>query len=150
MRETKYTASWEVPFEPGILKATGYDGDRATEEWTLKTAGKPARLVLVSDREALSADGADLAFVTVEAGDSNGVRHPAAANLVRFRLEGPVVLAGVGNGNPRSVESFQRPERSLFEGRCLAVLRAGRQAGSATLWAESKGLAGAKVVVDLR
>jgi beta-galactosidase len=149
-RDTRYRATWEVPYAPGTLKVTGYEGERATEEWTIVTAGKPAKLGLSADRDSLSADGADLAFVTVSALDNRGNANPVAENLVRFRVEGPASLEAVGSGNPRCVEGFRRPERRLFEGRCLAVVRAGRAPGTATLWAESSGMGRAGIRFDLK
>lgn len=149
-RATRFTAVYEVPYEPGVLVAVGLD-DRGQEvaRWELKTAGKPAQLRLIPDRPTLRADGQDLCFVTVEVLDAAGNLNPNADNLVRFRLDGPGKVVAVGNGDPRSVESFQQPQRKAFRGRCLAVVRASRQPGQIVLRAEAEGLAGSAAKIQV-
>ncbi len=145
-RATRFLASWKVPYEPGTLTAAGLDAaGNEIARWELATAGAPARLRLAADRDRLRSDGQDLAFVTVEVLDERGVLCPDADDRVRFAIEGPATLAGVCSGDPRSMESFQKPERKAFRGRCLAVLKAGRTAGQATLTARAEGLAPAEV-----
>jgi beta-galactosidase len=146
-RENKYTATWQVPYAPGELKAVGYNEGRADCEWVLKTAGAPARLRLSADRATIQADGCDLSYVTVEVLDAQGIRVPQAENLIRFEVEGQGVLAGVGNGRPYGTESFQRPQRTAFAGRALAVLKSTLQSGTVTLTATSEGLSSDSVVI---
>ena len=66
---------------------------------------------------------------------------------VRFRISGPGTIIGVGNGDPRSWESFQQPTRKAFRGRCLVVVKAGAKAGKITLEAEAPGLNKASTVL---
>lgn len=149
-RETRFTAVFQVPYEPGELRAVGLDqAGHEAAVWTLRTAREPARIRLTPDRTAITADGQDLCFVTAEVLDADGVLHPRADHGLRFRLEGPGVLAAVGNGDPRSVESFQRPERRAYRGRCLAVLRAGSQPGTLTLRATADGLSSDAVTITV-
>ena len=49
-------------------------------------------------------------------------RRPEGA---RERVAGRATLAGIGNGNPVDVSSFQSGERKTFHGRAVAVVRAG-------------------------
>gem|GEM_PF-1314037 len=49
----------------------------------------------------------DLAYVTIEAIDQHGNVCPLADDLVEFTLEGNGTIAGVGNGNPQSMELYQ-------------------------------------------
>ena len=49
--------------------------------------------------------------------DAAGVRHPLAANRFSLSVTGPGRVLGVGNGNPRAMESFTDPSaHSLFFG----------------------------------
>jgi len=143
-RATRFTAVYEVPYEPGVLLAVGL-GERNGEldRWELRTAGEPAQLRLAPDRPTIRADGQDLCFVTAEVLDAHGNLNPNANTLLRFALDGPGKIIGVGNGDPRSVESFQQPHRRAFRGRCLVVVRAANHAGQITLRAEAQGLTGA-------
>jgi beta-galactosidase len=149
-RSTQFTATWQVPYQPGTLKAVGYGVARRTAAATaeLRTADAPARLKLTADRLKIKADGQDLSYVTVELVDARGVRHPKAEGLVRFSVEGPGTIAGVGNANPVSTESYQQPQRKAWQGRCLVILKSGRQAGRITLRATAQGLPPASLVID--
>lgn len=149
-RDTKYTATWQVPYHPGELKAVGYQDSRIQSTWTLKTAGPATRLNLTTDRSTIKADGQDLAYVTVEVLDDQDIRVPQADHLINFRVEGPGVLAGVGNGKPYGTESFQKPYRTAFEGRCLAILKSTKQAGVVTLTATAEGLAPDSVIIRIQ
>ena len=149
-RETRFTAEWQVPYEPGELVAVGLDDAGAeVERWTLVTAEKPAALRLRPDRAALAADGQDLCFVTVEVVDEWGAMCPNADDLVHFEISGPATLVAVGNANPRSVESFQQPRRRVWRGRALAIIRAGKAGGTVRLTARAEGLQEAIATVEL-
>lgn len=149
-RGTRFTATWDVPYDPGELVAAALDaGGKEVGRWVLRTAGKPASIRLTADRKNLSAHGQDLSFVTVEILDANGIPDPNADPLVQFRLSGPGKIIGVGNGDPRSIESFQQPRRKTYRGRCLAVVKAGTKPGTISLWAEAPGLKGAAVTLTV-
>ena len=51
----------------------------------------------------------------MEAFDAKGNPCLLADNLVHFALKGPAEIAGVGNGNPLSLEPFQADYRKLFK-----------------------------------
>jgi beta-galactosidase len=146
-RDNKYTATWQVPYAAGELKAVSYSDGQVDCEWVLRTAGPPAKLRLSADHTTIQADGQDLSYVTVEVLDAQGVRVPQAENLIRFEVKGQGVLAGVGNGKPYGTESFQKPQRSAFKGRCLAVLKSTPKPGAITLTATSAGLASDSVTI---
>jgi beta-galactosidase len=71
-KEQEFKASFEVPYAPGELKAEGVRSGRVVAVDRLITTGAPSALKLTPDRRELSADGQDLAFVTVEAVDEQG------------------------------------------------------------------------------
>ena len=149
-RSNRFTATWRVPYQPGTLKAVGYVNPPrvAAASAELRTAAEPARIKLTADRTRVKADGQDLSYVTVELLDARGVRHPKAENLVRFSVEGPGTIAGVGNANPVSTESYQQPRRKAWQGRCLVVVKSGRRPGRITLRAAAQGLPAASVVIE--
>ncbi len=108
----------------------------------LKTAGDPVKISLAADRSTITAGRQDLSYVTVELADANGTRDPRAENLVRFELEGPGEIIGVGNAHPMSLESYTAPQRKAWQGRCLVVIRSGKEPGTIRLKALSGGLPG--------
>ena len=120
----RYRLRWnEVTYEPGELKAVAYKDGQKIGEAVVRTAGPAAAIRLTPDRTDLHADGCDLAYVLVEALDDKGTACPLADNRVRFKLEGPADIAGVGNGNPLSLEPFQADYRKLFHGKAMLIVR---------------------------
>ncbi len=129
--EAKFTAEFEVPYAPGELRAVALADGREIASLAFQTAGKPARLRLTADRECIRADRNDLAFVTVEVIDEHGNLVPNAVVPVAFHVNEVGELASVGNANPQDVARFRQTRRcKAFQGKCLAVLRPLRLAGT--------------------
>jgi beta-galactosidase len=147
-----YRLRWnDVVYEPGELKAVVYKDGRKIGQAIMRTSGKPASIRLTPDRKELAATGEDLCYILVEALDNKGTLCPLAENPVRFKVEGPAEIAGVGNGNPLSLEPFQSDSRKLFYGKAMLILRTkDGQAGRVRITAESDGLAPAEVAVQSR
>ena len=146
-RRTEWIAKWEVPYEPGILSVKGYTRSAEAASCELKTADKPARIIMTSDRDYIRPDGQDLAYVTVELADMNGVRNPVADNKVSFTIEGPGKIIAVGSSNPAGTESFVRPERKAYRGRCMVIVRSGKDPGTIRLKAVSEGLGSSEILI---
>ena len=146
-RASRFTATWHVPYQPGELTAVGYRGGRKAGSAVLRTAQDVSRIIVAADRDSIKADGQDLSYVTVELQDANGTRDPKAQNLLAFQVAGPGTIAGVGNANPVSVESYQRPERKAWQGRALVIVKAGNQPGDIRLKVSSPGLPGSEITI---
>jgi beta-galactosidase len=148
--ETEYMEIWKVMYEPGELKAIGYKKGKKEAEWILRTAGKPAKIRLTADRSVIDANGQDLSYVTVELLDKKGNRvYDWREDLpIHFDIQGEGILAGVGNADPISTESFQKPQRSTFRGRCVAVLKSSRESGEICLKAEAEGIKGDSIIIQ--
>ena len=149
-RETRFMASWQVPYKPGVLKAIGYNGGKAVNIVELKTAGAPVLIKLMPDRSEIHADGQDLCYITVELTDFKGIRNPKAENLVKFEIEGPGTIIGVGNANPVSLESYTLPQRKTWQGRCLVIIKAGKESGKVVIKAVAEGLQPASATISFR
>ena len=147
-RSTAFIATWSVPYEAGVLKAVGLRAGKQVNTSELNTVGPATSLKLTADRTTIKADGQDLSYVTVELLDKKGFRHPTAENLVNFTISGPGEIVAVGNANPRSIESYQQPQRKAWQGRCLVIIKSRQQRGAITLSASSKGLTPARVILN--
>jgi beta-galactosidase len=145
----EYRLKWnDVTYQPGSIKAVGYDEQGIVLcEKEIKTAGEPYQIELLPDRQILRADGEDLAFVTVRITDQDGHVCPLADNPVTFQIEGEGAIAGVGNGNPISLESYQSNQRKTFHGLCLVVVKSAEKTGTIRLRASSAGLKSDSIVV---
>jgi beta-galactosidase len=131
---------WKVPFKAGKLIAEGYKNGKLIVTEEVKTAGDPAKIELIADRNTISADGKDLSFITVKITDENGKLVPGADNLVHFDLKGEGTIAGVGNGNAMSLEPAKGHERHAFSGMCQVIVQSTGKKGDITLKASSLGL----------
>jgi beta-galactosidase len=114
--------SWDVPYEPGTLKAIGKkDGQVVTEE--VHTTSGPAALRLSTDRSDITADARDIANIKVEVVDDRGLLVPDANNLIEFKVEGEGTLAGTDNGDPQDRTRMKSTRRNAFNGMALAVIQ---------------------------
>ena len=142
--------TWEIPFEPGSLKAVGREGDQAVTEFELKTAGPASRLELLPDVKELSADGRDICHVEFRVVDANGVRVPGAANEVTFDLDGPAKLLGIENGDLNNPMDYQAKTRQAYRGRGLAIFQSSNASGKITVTAASPGLISTTATIETR
>ena len=137
----EYRLRWdEVAYAPGELKAIAYKHGKKWAQDIVRTTGPAAKLTLQPDRDTLEADGQDLSFVTVTVADNAGRLVPRSKNHVTFELAGPGEIVAVDNGDATSFEPFQAKDRTAYNGLCLVVIRATRQAGTMVLTAQSPGL----------
>ncbi|HET6559654.1 MAG TPA: glycoside hydrolase family 2 TIM barrel-domain containing protein [Prolixibacteraceae bacterium] len=147
--DTRLTATFEVPYEAGELKSIALKDGKEMESKVIRTTGAPAKIQLTTDRSTIKANRHDLAYVTVEILDEAGNIVPDAQLPIQFKIEGEGSLAAVENGNPKDMKSFSTPQVNSFKGRCLVILRPSGKAGNIMLKAESAGLAGADLTVQL-
>ncbi len=149
-RSTEFKAIWDVPYQTGELKAIGYQGKKQVNTAIMQTANEPTQIKLTADRNEIKVDGQDLSYITVELLDNKGIKNPKADNLVKFELEGPGTIVGVGNANPVSLESNQQPQRKAWQGRCMVIVKSGKKGGNVKLKATADGLAPASIQINIR
>jgi len=139
-----------VPYEAGELKVVALDkNNKPVKEAIVKTAGKPAHIVLTADRTAICNSEKELAFVTATVVDEYGVVCPRANNKITFSAEGPGNLKAADNGDPTSLERFVDPERSAFNGKCVAIVQSTAGKGKLKLVAQSPGLGETKIAIKI-
>jgi beta-galactosidase len=141
---------WRLPFEEGTLLGVGYRGGSEVMRQEVKTAGEPAAIVLTPDRREIKADGSDLSFITVTVVDSDNVTVPHSDELIKFTVEGPGTIAGVDNGCQTSMEPFRADYRRAFNGKCLLVVKAGKEKGSVRVTAVADGMTPAVTELSVR
>ncbi len=137
----------DVDYEPGELRAVAYKEGIVIGEDRVRTAGAPYEIRLTPDRETITADGMDLSYVLIEGYDKDGNPCPLADNRIDITVSGPGRIAGVGNGNPQSFESFQSDHVRLFNGKAMLILGSTFEAGTVEILATSEGLVSVPVTV---
>jgi beta-galactosidase len=141
---------WRVKYEPGTIKAVSRKNGKVVLAKEIKTAGKPAKIILTADRKNINADGKDLSFVTVHIVDVAGNPVPDADKLIHFTITGEGFIAGTDNGNQTDLSSFKSPHRKVFNGWCLAVVQSKQKAGTIQLAATADGLPSATISIQTK
>lgn len=140
---------WKVKYAPGRLVAKGVHKGKTVES-VRETTGAPAAVRMMADRAEISADNADVSVVKVEVVDAKGRVVPVASNKIRFGVEGPGKIIGVGNGDPSCHEPDKASERSVFNGLAQVIVQATKDAGEIKLTATADGLAPATTAVKVQ
>jgi beta-galactosidase len=144
---TKLTATFNITYEPGVLKAVALQNGLPVDSVTLQTAGKPSKIRLTADRNHIKASRNDLSYVTVEVIDKNGQVVPDVIVPLQFKAEGAGKIIATGNANPSDMESFQQPQHKTFRGKCLIIVQPNGKAGKIQLKAEGKGLENGQLTI---
>lgn len=127
----KMKALFKTKFTPGILEAISYDAQgKELSRSHLKSADDTTRLRVTVDRPVLQANGQDLAFLTIEITDDQGIVKMLEDCSVSVTVEGAGTLQGFGSARPFTEESFTDCEHFTYYGRAIAVIRAGLEAGT--------------------
>lgn len=141
---------YEVPYQPGELKAIGYRDGKPVAEGVQRTAGKAAAIRMEAKRPVLQADGSDVACVKVSIVDADGIVVPNAENNVQFEVTGAGTLLGLGNGDPGCRENDKASSRHAFSGLILALIQAKEEAGEIKVRAVSPDLEACELVLNTK
>ena len=145
----RYRLMWpDVVYQSGEVVAVAYDASGKEQLRTsVRTAGAPARIELAADRKTLTADGLDLAYVTVRIVDKDGNLCPLADNPVHCDVSGAGRFRAAANGDATCLVPFQSSEMPAFSGQLTAIVQAGDTPGRITLTASAEGLQPASITI---
>lgn len=148
--------TWKVPYADGTITAEAYNakGEKIdTSTWqgrqSVTTTGKAAKLKAEVNREGMTANGTDLAYVTVSVTDAEGNVIPNATNNVTFKVTGSGSLAGIDNGSSPDHQSYRDDNRDAFSGQLVGIVRAGEKAGDATVTVSADGLESTTITIPV-
>ena len=140
--ENRYRLMWhDAVYQPGEVRVVAYDEqENPVAEKTVRTAGKPHHIELVTDRSSLQADGKDLAYVTLRIVDKDGNLCPNDGRLVSFKVKGAGKYRASANGDPTCLDLFHKPEMHAFGGMLTVIVQSGEKTGEIELQATAKGI----------
>lgn len=149
--ENRYRLMWKnVIYEPGEVKVVAYDETgTAKAEKIIRTAGKPHHIELVSSRKSLTADGKDLAYVTVRIVDKDGNLCPTDMRLVKFKVKGAGSYKASANGDPTCLDLFHLPQMHAFNGMLTTIVQAGEEKGILELQVTAQGVKSGKLQLNV-
>lgn len=140
--ENRYRLMWhDAVYQPGEVRVVAYDeqGNPVAEK-TVRTAGKPHHIELVTDCSSLQADGKDLAYVTLRIVDKDGNLCPNDGRLVSLKVKGAGKYRASANGDPTCLDLFHKPEMHAFGGMLTVIVQSGEKTGEIELQATAKGI----------
>jgi beta-galactosidase len=145
--------AWKVRYSPGVLEARGRKNGEVVLTAKRETTGAPAKLIAEPDRRQIAADGRDLSVIAVKIADAQGRVIPAGSNEIRFQVDGPGRLIGMGNGDPSchepdKPESLAEGRRSAFNGLSMAIVQSQQVRGEINVSVSSSRLKNASVVIQ--
>jgi len=138
---------WDVPFDPGHLRAVARNQGKIVAEHELKTAGPAKKIMLIPDRKTILANGQGLCHLTALVTDHEGNIVPNAPHKITFEVAGAGQNIGVDNGDLHSNEPYVAKSRTVHNGRVLLVVRSTTTPGEIRVSATAKGLPPASTVI---
>lgn len=144
----EYRLRWdEVLYEPGELYVVTYKDGSLWANSSVATTGPAAAIRLTADREAISGDGKDLVYVTVDVVDAEGRIVPTADDEIEFSVSSSGQIVATDNGDPADLVAFPSTSRKAFSGKALVILKGTAHNDEIHVSALSDGLIGGKVIV---
>ena len=138
---------WKAVYQPGKVVATGYKNGKRVMTQTIETTKPAAKVVLKADRQLITADGRDVAVVTVELQDAKGRVVPDACQNLNISLSGDGRILGVGNGDPSYLGADHPKERDCknfripaFNGVAQILVQSGHASSDMVIAVTADGL----------
>ena len=141
----------DTKYEPGTVKVVAYDEKgnvAATQE--MKTAGKPAKIILEADRNTIKADGKDISFINVKIVDAQGNFCPTQTDEITVKVTGAGKFISMANGNAADLTPFQSSKMKLFSGQLTALVQSLETAGTITVEVSAKGVKSGKIAISVK
>lgn len=138
---SKYNYEYNISYEAGTLLAKGMDssGNVLVQE-EIRTSSTPYKVSLTSDKSLIKQGGDDLIFVECNVLDENNIVCRTANNLINFSVSGGTIV-GTDNGDATDVStSLRHPNRKLFNGKALCIVKPDNTAADVIITATSDGL----------
>ena len=148
---------WKAVYQPGRVVAIGYKNGKRIMTETIETTKPAYKMVLKADRQEITADGRDLAVITVEVQDQKGRIVPDACPMLNFLLEGEAHILGAGNGDPMYAgedhpKTINCKEFSIpaFNGLTQILIQSSETPSSISLNCLSDGLKTGSIIINTK
>lgn len=148
---------WQAVYQPGKVVAIGYKNGKRMLTQQVETTKPAYKIVMKTDRQTISADGRDVAVVTVEVQDAKGRIVPDACPMLTFKLAGDGRILGVGNGDP-SYLGADHPNHNdchefsipAFNGLAQVIIQSSRHSSALQLSGEANKLKTGELTINTK
>ena len=147
---TNRTITWEVPFEPGELKAIAKNGGIVVADHMIATSGEAIAMNVECTKSEIKADRVELAHIFVTLVDEKGNLVYRADNEITCTISGPVKLLGMEDANPANIDSYKDNKQKAFHGRLLIYVQATDQPGNAAITVSAEGMESTTININVK
>lgn len=127
---------WDIAYEPGVLKAVGYNGNEVKATTLMETSYEPKSLQLSVKQSNLNFKN-DVAIIEVSAIDKNGNLANLASNGIICTVSGDGELIGIGNASNNVAENYSDNQHRLLNGKAVIYVRSTVNQGHIKVTVES-------------
>ncbi|MFB3829458.1 MAG: glycoside hydrolase family 2 TIM barrel-domain containing protein [Bryobacteraceae bacterium] len=135
-----------VEIRRGAIAVEGYRGGQRVE-YSLKMAGKPARLVLRASPDRIPADRSGISVISADIVDANGVHVYGANPTLQWSVDGPATLVGPREYRTDTAKNGAMEGAMYIDVPVSNVLRSKAAPGAIRVTVSAPGLAAAEVTV---
>jgi len=134
----KGIATLNTTYEPGEICAVAYMDGAEVSRYTLRSFGKPERIILSPEKENLVADGRDLLYVKVYVTDGVGTTIDSYESALHCSVEGGEMM-GFFSGDPKNEDQYGADSCHAFGGEAVLIVRT-KKKGKITIRVHSDNL----------
>lgn len=146
--DQEYKAIFDMIYQPGTLQACNIRNDIKCETFIIKSPSN-ASIKLNPNKHILKADSNDLCFIDIDIKDLDGNRQTYPEICVKAFITGHAQLIGFGSGDSNNSKHFNDQTMTTYDGRLLAILKAGKTPGKAIFAVESEGFERKEIVIEI-
>lgn len=149
-QQTAYTASFDIPYQAGELKAIAYKNGKIIGYETVSTPTDYRQIVLNADRTIINASKNDLSFVNIEIRDNNGTLVNTNDLKLTLGCKGAGRIIASGNASPNDMASFNSLTPLTYRGQAQAIIQPDGKKGLVELTVAGEGLQTKSILIECR
>ena len=141
---------WNIGFEPGTIKAVGYNSGKEVVTDIIKTAEAADKIILSVEKTTIKNNWDDLIYVKASLIDKNGNVNPNFNPVITFTVSSEGILNSVDNSNITSHEKYKTNSRTAYNGEALALIQAKAKSGFITVTANAEGYKSSSIKIEIK
>jgi len=132
------TATFELPYQKGELKAIVSGKNNTEESKILKTSGKASYIQLTSESPSLKASRDEILYLALSMVDDDMNLVKTDSSAIEIEVSGAAELLAAGNSSPRAEGNFLDNYFKVYNAQGLIIIRSNGKKGSTKILVRSK------------